>query len=112
MLVGVHKAEFYVDEKELRRRSDTQDDQDQDYDAERRRTVSSVGSNSSQYSLSVSRGTTTLNNSSLPRRNGRLLASRVVGPEAFYMGIVDFQQKYNFSKKVECVFTCFHYECT
>ena len=26
--------------------------------------------------------------------------SRIVGPEAYYMGIVDFQQLYNISKKV------------
>jgi hypothetical protein len=26
--------------------------------------------------------------------------SRIVGPDAYYMGIVDFQQQYNFEKKV------------
>lgn len=33
-------------------------------------------------------------------RNGRLKVNRIVGPEAYYMGIVDFQQLYNISKKV------------
>lgn len=33
-------------------------------------------------------------------RNGRLQVSRIVGPDAYYMGIVDFQQLYNFEKKV------------
>lgn len=32
--------------------------------------------------------------------NGRMAVSRIVGPEAYYMGIVDFQQQYDFSKKV------------
>lgn len=27
--------------------------------------------------------------------------NRIVGPEAYYMGIVDFQQLYNLSKKAE-----------
>jgi hypothetical protein len=34
-------------------------------------------------------------------RNGRLKVNRIVGPEAYYMGIVDFQQLYNLSKKAE-----------
>ena len=37
---------------------------------------------------------------SLQQRNGRLKVNRIVGPEAYYMGIVDFQQLYNVSKKV------------
>lgn len=41
--------------------------------------------------------------SSCPR-NGRLKVNRIVGPEAYYMGIVDFQQLYNFSKKAERFF--------
>mgnify|MGYP003386774973 FL=1 len=31
---------------------------------------------------------------------GRIGASRVVGQESYYMGIVDFQQQYTLSKKV------------
>jgi len=37
-------------------------------------------------------------------RNGRLHVSRIVGPEAYYMGIVDFQQLYDISKKAERFF--------
>lgn len=36
-----------------------------------------------------------------PPRNGRLKVNRIVGPEAYYMGIVDFQQLYNLSKQAE-----------
>ena len=36
--------------------------------------------------------------------NGRMAVSRIVGPEAYYMGIVDFQQQYDFGKKLERFF--------
>lgn len=47
-----------------------------------------------------SRGFSLFPNSATPR-NGRLKVNRIVGPEAYYMGIVDFQQLYNLSKKAE-----------
>ena len=31
----------------------------------------------------------------------RLLVSKVVGPESYYVGIIDFQQKYDYSKMTE-----------
>eukprot|EP00602_Paraphysomonas_sp_CaronLab_P002811 CAMPEP_0185026992 /NCGR_PEP_ID=MMETSP1103-20130426/11740_1 /TAXON_ID=36769 /ORGANISM="Paraphysomonas bandaiensis, Strain Caron Lab Isolate" /LENGTH=1008 /DNA_ID=CAMNT_0027560801 /DNA_START=160 /DNA_END=3186 /DNA_ORIENTATION=- len=37
-------------------------------------------------------------------RSGRLHVSRIVGPEAYYMGIVDFQQLYDIGKKAERFF--------
>lgn len=42
--------------------------------------------------------------STAPPLNGRMAVSRIVGPEAYYMGIVDFQQQYDFSKKMERFF--------
>lgn len=34
-------------------------------------------------------------------KSHRLMVSRVVGPEAYYMGIIDYQQKWNLQKRLE-----------
>ena len=92
LLVGVRKTEFLVDEEE--------DFDQEEINSPRRRTVSSA----TTISNNASSGDTSLR-SSQPQRpllgcNNRLLTSRVVAPESFNVGIVDYQQTYNFRKKV------------
>lgn len=61
-------------------------------------------SNTSPVLTSTTSGTTPGNTTATATATaaikGRIGVSRVVGPESYYMGIVDFQQQYDISKKV------------
>lgn len=86
LLVGVHTTHFYVDQNEERENRNICGENDP-----RRRTIS-CDKSLKQRSIELNeRGS-----------NGRFQATRVVGPEAYYMGIVDYQQQYDFGKKVIC----------
>lgn len=86
LLVGVHTTHFYVNQRE---ESEDRDISDGDSNL-RRRTISS------------GKRTSSADSSKRGISSGRYQATRVVGPEAYYMGIVDFQQQYDFGKKVNC----------
>lgn len=84
LLVGVHTTHFYVNQKE----------ESEDHGC--------GGSDNDPCGRTISsdRRSSSVEVKEQRRSNGRFQATRVVGPEAYYMGIVDFQQQYDFEKKV------------
>ena len=52
-------------------------------------------------------GTKNRTNSFGTEEDDRLLVSKVVGPKSYYMGIIDFQQKYDYGKLAERMFKVF-----
>lgn len=108
LLVGVHNTEYQVDEEMGRMHSPSkpppliEEDSPSQRKPHRRKTLStkqtSFGPSNSKEDL------TALEKSPGAGLNGRMAVSRIVGPEAYYMGIVDFQQKYDFGKKMERFF--------
>jgi 1-phosphatidylinositol-4-phosphate 5-kinase len=103
LLVGVHNTEYQVDEVPGSHSPSKPPFPDEDNSPQqkpqRRRTLSTKNAWGSKDDLSGLE-------SGVPTApiNGRMAVSRIVGPEAYYMGIVDFQQQYDFSKKMERFF--------
>lgn len=108
LLVGVHNTEYHVDE-EMGKQSPSkpppvvQEDSPSSHSKpQRRKTLTSkpsmLATNTSKEDLASLTDKAPTPASPL---NGRMAVSRIVGPEAYYMGIVDFQQQYDFSKKME-----------
>ena len=114
--VGVHNTEYHVDDDASSQNLNMTPPPDEKESPstgqkkpQRRRTLSSKNSIGGMPSIG-SREDLNASMDSVPPPspaapiNGRMAVSRIVGPEAYYMGIVDFQQQYDFSKKMERFF--------
>ena len=89
LLIGVHTTEYDVDVNV-------------NAEEERSLSIESLGSNSSA-SRKLKKVPSNVNNQSMVS-DKRLQVSKVVGPEAYYIGIVDFQQQFDFKKRTERFF--------
>ena len=97
-LVGVHNTEYFVDEDH----GGASNNKPQMGAADKnRRRISVIKPSTSRSDDDLSSMKDNSTSASKTPLNGRMAVSRIVGPEAYYMGIVDFQQKYDFSKKVQ-----------
>jgi hypothetical protein len=109
-VVGVHNTEYHVDEDvSVGNHSPNKPPPDEKNSPvqkkpERRRTLSTKNSLGGMPSIGSREDLSMSESSVSPPINGRMAVSRIVGPEAYYMGIVDFQQQYDFSKKMERFF--------
>lgn len=106
LLVGVHNTEYHVDEeKDTGSMSEPDSPKSSGKKPQRRRTLSSKNSGAFMSNSGSKEDLSSLSSVPAPHPlNGRMAVSRIVGPEAYYMGIVDFQQQYDFSKKLERFF--------
>jgi 1-phosphatidylinositol-4-phosphate 5-kinase len=105
LLVGVHNTEYHVDEEMGKTKPPLAavEDSPGQRKPQRRKTLTSK-QNSLPPSNSKEDLAELLEKAPSSPLNGRMAVSRIVGPEAYYMGIVDFQQQYDFSKKMERFF--------
>ena len=96
-VVGVHNTEYFVDDPSIcapdSPKSNNQTSESKSLLKTSIRKIDTEPSRNSNPEIGR-------RSSSAGPRNGRLQVSRIVGPDAYYMGIVDFQQLYNFEKKV------------
>ncbi len=97
-LVGVHNTEYFVDEEQGGVSNNKPQLGVADKNRRRISVIKPTTSRSDDNLANMKDNTTSVSKTPL---NGRMAVSRIVGPEAYYMGIVDFQQKYDFSKKVQ-----------
>ena len=117
LLVGVHNTEYEVEDEGLSRHdeslisteSESEDiretakfDKQMNSALKRRASVRSVvtNSNTTGHDSRIPSSTGSAASSMIGPTGGRLQVSRVVGPKAYYIGIVDYQQKWDLNKKV------------
>lgn len=115
LLVGVHNKEYEVEgyRKRSKSRFTTTSTQGSDYSEggkDRSRTVSSdMELNESTNPETPLIEDDEVNGEKSLQLANRLDVMRVIGPDSYYIGIIDFQQRWNIKKKVKflSLFHCF-----